>query len=143
MNYCTQADLVTRFGEQELIQLTDRDILGVIDETVLAQAIAEASGEIDGYLRGRYPLPLLATTSELSRIAGDIARYRLYDDQLIDVVEERYKQAVDWLKSVAAGRIVLPDDIIDTTAGQTVSGGISVAAPSPTFTSAVLEQMGL
>lgn len=130
MDYCTSAQLITRFGEQELIQLTDRDGSGVIDDTVLAQAIGEASSEIDSYLRSRYPLPLLSTTNELARVAGDMARYRLYDDRMIDIVETRYKQAVDWLKAISSGRASLPTDIIDVDDTTSLSSGISVVTPT-------------
>lgn len=130
MDYCTSAQLTTRFGEQELIQLTDRDGSGVIDDAVLAQAIGEASSEIDSYLRSRYPLPLRSTTSELARVAGDIARYRLYDDRMIDIVETRYKQAVDWLKAISSGRASLPTDVIEVADTASLSSGISVVTPT-------------
>ena len=42
MSYCTRQNLIDRFGEPELIQLTDLDNLGVIDDTVLNQAISDA-----------------------------------------------------------------------------------------------------
>jgi phage gp36-like protein len=53
-------DLVkTRLSEQMLIILTaSKDAPGLIDETVVDRAGAEADALIDFHLRGRYPLPL-------------------------------------------------------------------------------------
>ena len=41
--YCTKADMLARGWEKELIQLTDKSKLGVIDDGILSQAIADAS----------------------------------------------------------------------------------------------------
>ena len=109
MSYCTPKNLIDRFGEAELVQLTDRDRLGVIDETVLAQAVSDADAEINAYLAA-YPLPLAIVPANLTRIAADIARYHLYDDQMIDSVQERYKAAIRYLEQVASGKISLGPD---------------------------------
>lgn len=105
--YATQQDLVDRFGAEELIQLTDRANTGAIDATVLDQAIADASAEIDGYLGGRYTLPLSHVPLVLSRICADLVRYYLYGDAPLDQVRQRYEDAVAFLKSVARGQMTL------------------------------------
>ena len=56
--YCSVDDMANRFDLNELIQLTDSSGLGLIDEQVVTAAITDASSVIDGYLGGRYPLPL-------------------------------------------------------------------------------------
>ena len=58
MPYATQADMIERFGEREVIALADRDMNGVIDAAVVSSAIALAGHEIEGYLSGRFTLPL-------------------------------------------------------------------------------------
>ena len=113
MSYCEEQDLIDRFGEQELIQLTDRTQSGNIDDDVLNRAIADADAEIDSKLSTRYTLPLISVPAILTSYACDIARYRLYDDQIVDVVTERYKQALNWLKDIAEGKANLPADAID------------------------------
>lgn len=113
MTYCTSQNLIDRFGESELIQLTDRDNLGVIDAGVLAQAIADADAEINGYLAA-YPLPLAIVPANLTRIACDIARYHLYDDQLVEPVAARYTSAIKYLEKIAAGKIQLGPDSTGT-----------------------------
>lgn len=107
MNYCTQQDLVTRFGEAEIRQLSDHGGTGEINTEVVAQAIADATAEIDGYLAGRYALPL-ANIPELLRLyACDIARYRLFEDGAYEQVVDRYNNALRFLRDVAAGRMQL------------------------------------
>lgn len=114
--YCTSYDLINRFGTTELIQRTDRLGLGVIDDTVLDQAISDATAEIDAYLSG-FTLPSPSTV--LVGIACDIARYRLYDDQIlysdlgkpISQVAIRYERWLVYLKDVAEGKIKLSPDV--------------------------------
>ena len=60
MAYATQSDLVDKFGELELIQLTDFDTpaAGGIVASRVDAALARASGVVDSYLAARYQLPL-------------------------------------------------------------------------------------
>lgn len=113
MTYCNAQHLIDRFGEPELIQLTDRDNTGSIDGAVLDQAIADADAEINAYLTS-YPLPLTTVPANLVRIASDIARYYLYEDQMTETVRQRYENALQYLQAVAAGKIPLPPDAFGT-----------------------------
>ncbi|SJM96031.1 gp436 family protein [Crenothrix polyspora] len=106
MIFCTKQDMVERFSRDELIQRTDRINQAAIDDTVLNIAIADASAEIESYL-ARYRLPFFSIPTALVRPCCDIARYRLYDDIMSDEVEKRYKMAIDWLKLLANGTVVL------------------------------------
>lgn len=109
--YCTIEQLINWFGEQELIQRTDREpFVGVINQTVLEEAIAAAGKKIDGYLRSVYPLPLsdvMIVSSCLPEICGDMVRYTLYKDIANEEVEKRYKEAMAWLRDVQAKRVTL------------------------------------
>lgn len=107
MPYCTLQNMIDRFGDEELIQLTDRDGAGAVDETVLDQAIADAGAEIDGWLAGRYPLPLAEVPPSLTLRACDMARYFLYAAAPTELVQARYDAAVTWLKAVARGDVAL------------------------------------
>lgn len=107
MPYATQQHMVDRYGEHEIIELTDRDDTGSINVTVLSQALTDAGDEIDAYVGVRYPLPLSPVPAVLTRIACDIARFRLYDDNTPEEVEDRYKANIDFLKSVAAGKVTI------------------------------------
>lgn len=109
MAYCTLADMVERFGQAEIIKLTDRDkpYTNAIVEPVLQSAIADASELIDSYLNGRYPLPLSPVPKPVVRYCAELARYYLYTQKPPEEVSERYKAAIKWLESVAKGTIKL------------------------------------
>lgn len=113
----TLNDLIKRFGEQELANLTDRDSYATIDETVTAHAIADAEAEIESYLNatGLFMrdehgalIYTYGTPPKGLIIKGcDIARYYLYENGVTDIVEARYKQAIDYLKLIAKNPAML------------------------------------
>ena len=120
MPYCTLQDLIDRFGEEELLQLADRDRDGVIDAAVVDLALADADAEIDGYLRERYTLPLDPAPPPLTLAACRIARYQLYAVEPTDKVEADYQRALAWLRDVARGLIRLVEsggDLAEESAG--------------------------
>lgn len=110
MTYANQADLQTRFKDQELIELTDETGTGEIDVAAVAVALADTDAEINGYLAGRYSLPLTQTSPELVRLACDIARYRLYDTRATEQVKARYDEAIKKLRDVSIGKASLGID---------------------------------
>lgn len=109
MAYAVQADLEERFGEKELLKLTDRSEpnTGEIDAAVVARALSDAEAEINGYLAARYTLPLASTPAVLTRLTCDIARYYLYDDWASESVRARYEDAARLLKLIAEGKVKL------------------------------------
>lgn len=125
MTYATQQDLVDRFGEDELIQLTDREHTGSIDTEVLDQALADATEEIDTYVGARYRLPLETVPKILVRWCADIARYHLYDDAAPEAVQKRYEGVRSSLRMLAEGKTTLGQDTEDQA---TTTGHPSVTA---------------
>lgn len=110
MSYATEQDMRERFGERELVQLTDQTGRGVVDTAVLDRALADADRIIDSYLRARYTLPLDASVvaaSGLALAAANIARYLLMGAQATEEVAARHRDTVAWLKDIAAGRASL------------------------------------
>ncbi|MBL8500026.1 MAG: DUF1320 domain-containing protein [Nitrosomonas sp.] len=108
MTYATQQNMIDRFGEDELIEITDRGGLGVIDSTAVNKALNDADAQINGYLAGRYTLPLATPVPEiLERLACDIARYSLYESKPPEIVDIRYRDALDQLRDVSKGRAEL------------------------------------
>lgn len=77
MSYINKDDLFDELGEQTLIQLTDNDESGEIDDAKIAKAISHAQGVCDAYLRTRYALPVPATPM-VKTINIDIAIFHLY-----------------------------------------------------------------
>jgi len=105
--YSTTQTLIDRFGEDELIQITDRNNSGQLDHAVLERANNDATGEIDGFLGDRYTLPLASVPRILNVYAADIARYKLYDDGAPEQVQKRYDHAIRMLELIASGKVSL------------------------------------
>lgn len=125
MTYCTQQDMIDRYGEEDLTQLTDRDQTGSIDAAVLSTAIDDGGGTIDTYLSKRYALPLAQVPAVLKRLNCDIARYYLYGTEAPDSVADRHNAALELLQSISKGDIDLPVDEVS-------GGGGTVAYESGT-----------
>lgn len=154
MSYCNPIDLLS-YGARELAELVavdgavvDPDLLRLTledgdrsshtqqerddaDQALLALevACADADLEIDGYLAGRYPLPIQQAPGRLVQVAKRIARYNLYATSAPEEIATRYRDAIGWLKGVAAGRLNVPglDDATTTTG----TAGSAQADPAP------------
>ncbi len=122
MQYATVQDLIDRYGEPELVQLTDPDNLVVV--TVRAQRMLDdAQAYADSFVGRVYRLPLagcakpatvlgnppeMVPPPQLARIVSDVARYYLYDDLAPEhEVYLRYKAAEKELTAIAAGTVLL------------------------------------
>lgn len=121
MAYATRQDMVDRFGETEMIQISDRGIPATaIDAAVVDAKLADAAAEIDGYLGQRFTLPLASVPAVLKRIATDLARYHLYDDRATEQVTKRYDDAIAFLRGVAKGDLSIGVDDGGTAPTQTI-----------------------
>ena len=111
MSYATPQDLINRYPNRDLVQLSNEDpTLTTINTTVLQQALDDASAEIDGYLGGRFALPLTDAPEVLDRLACDVAIYRLQSLRPIHDLADarrRYDDAIAMLTKVAAGEMTL------------------------------------
>lgn len=124
MAYATATDMVERFPEQRLAELTDDNAVAV-NLGRLDQALADASAEIDTYLGRRYVLPLTRQAPVLIPIACDIAYWRLMSFQPQATTEDparRHKAAVALLTAIGAGDAELYAD------GPVSAGGPSASA---------------
>lgn len=91
-----KSDLVQRFGETELIELTDPNCEAINEET-LNLAIADAIAEAESYV-GK-----IANAPEVLKLkVCDIARYYLHENNTTEIVEKRYLRAIAWLKEAQA-----------------------------------------
>ena len=110
MPYVTQAILVDRNTERRIIELTDRDepSTGAIGVDVLNRAIADTDAVIDGYLAGRYALPLAETPALLVDLGAAITLYKLHIYEAPTKVEQDYKDALAMLSRIAKGEVRLP-----------------------------------
>lgn len=110
MTYATYDDLVTRFGEMKLTQLTDRATppARCPDKGVIEAALADATETIDGYAAGRYLTPLSPVPAPVCRWCADIAFYYLHTGtgKVPDDVRKMFEDALAGLKDMAKGVIV-------------------------------------
>lgn len=111
--YAGVQDMVARFGDLEVLQLSDRQQQGVINTAVVETALADATAEIDAYL-GRFKQPFKETPPILTRLCCDIARYRLCAASGVLITEEirnRYQiDVLNLLKALAKGDVQLGAD---------------------------------
>ncbi len=104
--YATVADMTARFGETQMIRLSrpeDRTA-DTIDAVKVETAITDACAVIDGYIRGRYLVPIAAPPAEIVRAACILARYDLAQGEHTDPSDEMTKGRADvikWLESIA------------------------------------------
>lgn len=133
MPYAIQQDLVDRFSETELVQITNPTDLAAttINATRLQRALDDADAEIDARLQARYALPLASVPRLLVNAACDIARYRLYDDRATDQVTRRYEDAIKLLDRIGRGELQLGLDPLQQATPS--SAGAHVQAVPRTF----------
>jgi phage gp36-like protein len=109
--YASSDDMIARYPNRDLVQLTNEDPTQTeINTSVIDQALADASAEIDGYLDGRFALPLTDAPALLDRLACDVAMYRLQSLRpLHDMADarKRYEDAIELLVRVARGEVTL------------------------------------
>lgn len=112
--YLAREELLAFMPKQTAIELTSDDPYNMPDApdtAKLDEALRSAQELIDGYLRGRYTLPLAETPTIVRDLARVIARYRLYERRpegdLPEPVTDTYKNAVKTLEQIRNGRITL------------------------------------
>ena len=110
--YITVQNLISSMSKQTLIQLSNDDTSAKeIDVTIVDIAIVGAGELVDGYLHGRYTLPLSPVPTIINAICIDLARYSLYsrrpESGLPDTVITNYKNSIKLLESIQTGKLHL------------------------------------
>ena len=127
----TQADLVQRFGERELVNLTDRSAKREIVPDVLQKALNDAEAEVNGYLRAAgFRQPFVPVPYALVVKTCDVCRWYLYENGISDVVQKRYDNAIAWFKLLIKNPSILGFDA-DGVEEVKVNGGIAVIPNEP------------
>jgi len=111
MPYCNLDDLIKALNEQTIIDLSNDDPSPSVNQDNIDEAIGKAEREINGYLRGRYTLPLDTIPEDIKDIAVDIALYYLYKrvpDKITEEIVNSYKLRIARLKDIKEGNF-LPD----------------------------------
>ena len=107
MTFATEQDLVSRYGQQEILLLADRDGDQVADPGVLDDVLGEAGAEIISELAGQVPINPASPPRNLVRIACQIARYRLYGANPPEAARNDYLDAIRFLGRVREGKASL------------------------------------
>lgn len=120
MAYCTVEDIELHISTPTLSQLTSDEGQEVVNCDVAQESILYASTLIDGYLRGRYTLPLNIHFPLLRILCIDLSVHRLYSrrmrNEMPEVIENNYKNAIQTLKDIQKGVITLEaeNDLLDS-----------------------------
>lgn len=118
MPYCTLTDLKKLIPEVAIIQMTDDEGLGAINDARVTEAIASADAEIDAYCGTKYAMPFTAVPDIVKKMSADIAIYNLYARQTEAIPEtraDRYKNAIRFLRGISDGRISIGEAITPET----------------------------
>lgn len=137
MPYATATDLITRFGAKEIAQRADRAVPRLVTEqllrdaaagnslagysaplqaaaadamTVIQRALDDARDTIDAHISARYSLPIAPVPPILGRIACNLARRYLFDDQVTEAIKQAYEDDVKVLCAVRDGKASLGAD---------------------------------
>ena len=108
MAYAVKADLQKRMPDTTLVQLTDFDNAGSMNDARITEALDAASAMVDSYAGGRYTLPLTAS-KQVMDLTLAIAVYKLHTlrPPAPEQVRQDYDDAVRLLRDVAAGKATL------------------------------------
>ena len=102
MAYCTKADILEQMEQDVLIQLTDDDDAGVVDDDKVTRAIANADAEIDSYCGTKYTVPFTTVPPIILTVSVDIAIYNLYARRrgAPETIKERYDDRIAFLEKI-------------------------------------------
>ncbi len=127
--YATQADLLARFDEQELIQLTDFEKTGVLNSARLELALTDANARLDEVLQ-RY-LPLARIPADIKRMGCELARLYLYENsQVLTEDLRKQKETLErHLVRIQTGELLL----INESQGEAVEALISMNSAVSVF----------
>jgi len=124
MTYATQDDLITRYGEQQLVELSDRgeELTGEIDAAIISDALISASALVDSYVGKRYRLPVSPVPLLLRNVCCTLAYFELHRGRYADETRVAYDDALRTLAQISNGTMVL-----DVAGKEAASAGAQVA----------------
>ena len=133
MAYAAVDDMVQRFGEQEMIQLSTpsgQDMDGVVVDVVL-RAIGDASAVADSYLRMKYRTPLDVPPPEVTRQICHMARYEMAaggNKSASEDMKIRRDEAIAWFREISSGKVKL--DLLEVSDEDESTAEVSVRGNS-------------
>jgi phage gp36-like protein len=112
MRYCTHQDIGKAIPELTLVQLSNDDPTAELpDESVIEDGVRQAEELVDGYLRGRYDLPLDPVPSVLRDAVVYLTRHWLYqrrpEGAIPEAVKDSRRDTLKLLESIRDGVVTL------------------------------------
>lgn len=109
--YCTLEDILQAIGENTVAKMSNDSTPTVIDKDVVNTLIANSTELINGYLRGRYALPLENSHKILNQINIELVKYDLYKrrEQVTDRMQEYRRELLTTLSNIQKGVITLDE----------------------------------
>ena len=144
MRYCSLADLKLAIPAHTLVQLSNDDVSATdIDMSVVEESVRQAEELVDGYLRGRYNLPLSPVPSIVKDMTVNLARHWLYarrpeGNDLPDAVTRTWKAALQTLEAIRDNRITI--GVPETGAAVSEPGEIKSRSRRQQFGSSLLDR---
>lgn len=125
--YNTKDDILGELSEETLIQLTDDDNLGVVDDVKVAQALTASAAMIDGYCGKLYQVPFAVCPDFIKALDLDITVYNLFSrrENVPENRKTRRDNAVKNLEQIAKGLVTLGIATIPQPAKNTGSASFS------------------
>jgi phage gp36-like protein len=144
MAYCTIDDIKSLMNENRLVNLTDDTNTGAVDENFLQAVIDGQSKIIDGYLRGRYSLPInLNSQDSILKSINEsmvIVHLELRRSQALSSFGEYHKNKYEkMLNEIKKGHIAL--DISEDTTESDVPTPVVISKKTKVFTDEMLDKM--
>lgn len=138
--YLTPEELLAFLPQRSVAQLTNDDPQAKeVDMDKVKETLRAAEELTDGYLRGRYELPLSTVPTLLRDVVRTIARFKLYErrpeSNMPETVMETYKAAVKTLEQIRSGRITL--GVAATAEAMPERGEHRMSAPKTFFSDAM------
>jgi len=131
--------MIDRFGLTEMLRLSrpeDRDA-ETVDEAVVIKAIEDATAVVDGYLRGRYRLPLQDAPKDIVRAVCHLARHDLADtgrSEPSDHMVSARKEIMSWLGKLSSDAVRIDAPAAGSTTSEAKTGGARFSDRKPAFT---------
>lgn len=145
MSYITKADLLEELGEDILVQLTDNEETGEINDSRIEKSIEYARGVFDAYARTRYSLPV-PVTPMVKAVCLDLAIFHLYKSRtsiaegVYEIRKNANDEAIKLLTNISNGKAALDvPAITETKETPASSDSILTNAGKSTFTDTALK----
>lgn len=135
-NYANKSTIIKRFGDKDLIELTDKNATGEINLDSLNNAIKDADAIVNSALQKQFETPINPTPHIIEMIANDIAFSRLFTRNRPEIINTMLSEALEKLEQISKGEI----SINDTYSSPTHKQKVSIDSQPRNFSKSILKQ---